>query len=80
FRFSLFSNNLPKGPVSASLTLVILTVMAGSGEVGRWRWFHGGSRPFHLLAAGAGVIGVFTLATLLPRVRQHEAADLAAEK
>ncbi|MDI4701812.1 hypothetical protein MJI37_24635, partial [Salmonella enterica subsp. enterica serovar Cerro] len=33
-----------------------------------------------LLAAVAGVIVVFTLATLLQRVRQHEAAELAAEK
>ncbi|EGB3705839.1 multidrug efflux MFS transporter MdtM [Salmonella enterica] len=80
FRFTLFSNNLPKGTVSASLNMVILTVMAVSVEVGRWLWFHGGRLPFHLLAAVAGVIVVFTLATLLQRVRQHEAAELAAEK
>lgn len=59
--------------------MVILTVMAVSVEVGRWLWFHGGRLPFHLLAAVAGVIVVFTLATLLQRVRQHEAAELAAE-
>ncbi|MBZ3661322.1 MFS transporter [Salmonella enterica subsp. enterica serovar Kentucky] len=80
FRFTLFSNNLPKGTVSASLNMVILTVMAVSVEVGRWLWFHGGRLPFHLLAAVAGVIVVFTTATLLQRVRQHEAAELAAEK
>lgn len=60
FRFTLFSNNLPKGTVSASLNMVILTVMAVSVEVGRWLWFHGGRLPFHLLAAVAGVIVVFT--------------------
>lgn len=59
--------------------MVILTVMAVSVEVGRWLWFHGGRLPFHLLAAVAGVIVVFTTATLLQRVRQHEAAELAAE-
>ncbi|EPM9228200.1 MFS transporter [Salmonella enterica subsp. enterica] len=80
FRFTLFSNNLPKGTVSASLNMVILTVMAVSVEAGRWLWFHGGRLPFHLLAAVAGVIVVFTLATLLQRVRQHEAAELVAEK
>ncbi|WP_348251032.1 hypothetical protein, partial [Salmonella enterica] len=36
--------------------------------------------PFHLLAAVSGVIVVSTLATLLQGVRQHEAAELAAEK
>ncbi len=40
--------------------MVILTVMAVSVEVGRWLWFHGGRLPFHLLAAVAGVIVVFT--------------------
>ncbi len=50
-----------------------------SVEVGRWLWFHGGRLPFHLLAAVAGVIVVLPLATLFQRVRQREAAELAAE-
>lgn len=33
FRFTLFSNNLPKGTVSASLNMVILTVMAVAVEI-----------------------------------------------
>jgi len=79
FRFTLFSNNLPKGTVSASLNMVILTVMAVSVEIGRWRWFNGGRISFHLLAVAAGIAVVFTLAALLKRVRQHEATTLATE-
>ena len=33
FRFTLFTNNLPKGTVSASLNMVILAVMAVSVEI-----------------------------------------------
>lgn len=79
FRFTLFSNNLPKGTVSASLNMVILTVMAVSVEIGRWLWFNGGRISFHLLAVVAGIVVVFTLAGLLKRVRQHEATTLATE-
>jgi hypothetical protein len=42
FRFTLFSNDLPKGTVSASLNIVILSVSALSIEGARWLWFHGG--------------------------------------
>ncbi|MDG9957255.1 MULTISPECIES: multidrug efflux MFS transporter MdtM [Citrobacter] len=79
FRFTLFSNNLPKGTVSASLNMVILAVMAVSVETGRWLWFNGGRISFHLLAVAAGLAVVFTLAGLLKRVRQHEATTLATE-
>ena len=79
FRFTLFSNNLPKGTVSASLNMVILTVMAVSVEIGRWLWFNGGRISFHLLAVAAGIAVVFTLAGLLKRVRQHETTTLATE-
>jgi len=79
FRFTLFSNNLPKGTVSASLNMVILTVMAVSVEIGRWLWFNGGKISFHLLAVAAGIAVVFTLAGLLKRVRQHETTTLATE-
>ena len=79
FRFTLFSNNLPKGTVSASLNMVILTVMAVSVEIGRWLWFNGGRISFHLLAVAAGLAVVFTLAGLLKRVRQHEATTLVTE-
>lgn len=79
FRFTLFSNNLPKGTVSASMNMVILTVMAVSVEIGRWLWFNGGRISFHLLAVAAGIAVVFTLAGLLKRVRQHETTTLATE-
>ncbi len=45
FRFTLFSNDLPKGTVSASLNIVILSVSALSIEGARWLWFHGGRLP-----------------------------------
>ncbi|HGL4621735.1 TPA: multidrug efflux MFS transporter MdtM [Citrobacter koseri] len=80
FRFTLFSNTLPKGTVSASLNIVILTVMAVAIEVGRGLWFNGGKIPFHLLAVVAGIAAVFTLKGLLQRVRQDEVTELATEK
>jgi len=80
FRFTLFTNNLPKGTVSASLNMVILLVMAVSVEAGRWLWFNGGRIPFHLLAVAAGIVVVFTLKQLLQRVRQHGETGLALEK
>lgn len=80
FRFTLFSNTLPKGTVSASLNIVILTVMAVAIEVGRGLWFNGGKIPFHLLAVVAGIAAVFTLKGLLQRVRQYEVTELATEK
>ncbi|WOI97936.1 multidrug efflux MFS transporter MdtM [Citrobacter koseri] len=80
FRFTLFSNTLPKGTVSASLNIIILTVMAVAIEVGRGLWFNGGKIPFHLLAVVAGIAAVFTLKGLLQRVRQYEVTELATEK
>ncbi|EMN3918170.1 multidrug efflux MFS transporter MdtM [Citrobacter farmeri] len=80
FRFTLFTNNLPKGTVSASLNMVILAVMAVSVEIGRGLWFNGGRIPFHLLGVIAGVAVVFTLKGLLARVRQYQATELASEK
>ncbi|MDI9802299.1 multidrug efflux MFS transporter MdtM [Citrobacter koseri] len=80
FRFTLFSNTLPKGTVSASLNIVILTVMAVAIEAGRGLWFNGGKIPFHLLAVVAGIAAVFTLKGLLQRVRQYEVTELATEK
>ncbi|MFS9380985.1 multidrug efflux MFS transporter MdtM [Citrobacter sp. ANG330] len=80
FRFSLFTNNLPKGTVSASLNMVILTVMAVSVEIGRGLWFNGGRIPFHLLAVIAGVAVVFMLKGLLVRVRQYDATDVVTQK
>ncbi|EHM51661.1 multidrug efflux MFS transporter MdtM [Yokenella regensburgei] len=79
FRFTLFSNDLPKGTVSASLNMTILTGMALAIEGARWLWFNGGRMPFHLLAVVAGVVMVVMLAGLLKRVRTHNAAIAVAE-
>ena len=79
FRFTLFSNNLPKGTVSASLNMVILMVMSVSVEIGRWLWFNGGRLPFHLLGVAAGIAAACCLAGLLSRIRQQPEAELAQE-
>ncbi|MDU3719274.1 MAG: multidrug efflux MFS transporter MdtM [Klebsiella michiganensis] len=71
FRFTLFSNDLPKGTVSASLNIVILSVSALSIEAARWLWFNGGRLPFHLLGVAAPG---FTKALVGEQLRQ--AADL----
>ena len=78
--YAVFPITYRKGTVSASLNMVILMVMSVSVEIGRWLWFNGGRLPFHLLAVVAGLIVVFTLAGLLNRVRQHQAAELAEER
>ncbi|MFV2409014.1 MFS transporter, partial [Escherichia coli] len=72
YRFTLFSNNLPKGTVSASLTIVVLTVMSVSVEIGRWLWFNGGRLAFHLRAVVAGRFVVLTLAGVLKRVQLQQ--------
>ncbi|WP_142503062.1 multidrug efflux MFS transporter MdtM [Klebsiella sp. 2680] len=70
FRFTLFSNDLPKGTVSASLNIVILSVSALSIEAARWLWFNGGRLPFHILGVAAGIAAAFCLAGLLNRMRK----------
>ncbi|MDU7648249.1 MAG: MFS transporter [Klebsiella michiganensis] len=79
FRFTLFSNDLPKGTVSASLNIVILSVSALSIEAARWLWFNGGRLPFHLLGVAAGIAAACCLAGLLSRIRQQPEAELAQE-
>ncbi|HGF9797812.1 TPA: MFS transporter, partial [Klebsiella quasipneumoniae] len=80
FRFTLFSNDLPKGTVSASLNIVILSVSALSIEGARWLWFHGGRLPFHLLAVAAGLIAACCLAGLLRHQRQCAQAVIEARQ
>ena len=79
FRFTLFSNDLPKGTVSASLNIVILSVSALSIEAARWLWFNGGRLPFHLLGVAAGIAAACCLAGLLSLIRQQPEAELAQE-
>lgn len=80
FRFTLFSNDLPKGTVSASLNIVILSVSALSIEGARWLWFHGGRLPFHLLAVAAGIVAACCLAGLLRNLRQRSEAVIEARQ
>ncbi len=76
YRFTLFSNDLPKGTVSASLNIVVLSTVALSIEGARWLWFSGGGRiPFHLLALVAGGVAIFCLNRLVHRVQQYETSE-----
>lgn len=75
YRFTLFSNDLPKGTVSASLNIVVLSTCAAAVEAARGLYFDAGGRlPFHTLSVIAGVIVVYFLAGLLRRVRERDAA------
>lgn len=80
FRFTLFSNDLPKGTVSASLNIVILSVSALSIEGARWLWFHGGRLPFHMLAVVAGIAASCCLVGLLHNLRQRSEAAIEARQ
>ena len=76
FRFTLFTNNLPKGTVSASLNIVVLSTVAIAIEGARWLWFSGGGRiPFHLLALVTGGVAILCLNRLVRRVQQYESAQ-----
>lgn len=80
FRFTLFSNDLPKGTVSASLNIVILSVSALAIEGARWLWFHGGRLPFHMLAVVAGIAASCCLVGLLHNLRQRSEAAIEARQ
>lgn len=76
YRFTLFSNNLPKGTVSASLNIVVLSTVAIAIEGARWLWFSGGGRiPFHLLGLVAGGVAILCLSRLVHRVQQYETSE-----
>ncbi|WP_140918296.1 multidrug efflux MFS transporter MdtM [Limnobaculum xujianqingii] len=73
FRLTLFSNDLPKGTVSASLNIVVLSTCAACIEVARWLYFNlGGRIPFHLLALISGFLVVWCLAKLLKRIQDRD--------
>ncbi len=72
FRFTLFSNSLPKGTVSASLNILILSISATSVELARWVYSNaGGQLSFHLLGLAAGSLALLCLSALLKRVKAH---------
>jgi MFS family permease len=73
YHFTLFSNNLPKGTVSASLNIVVLSTVALAIEGARWLWFSGGGRiPFHMLALVTGGLAVLCLLQLVRQVQHYE--------
>lgn len=76
YRFTLFTNNLPKGTVSASLNIVVLSTVAISIEGARWLWFSGGGRiPFHLLALATGGVAILCLKRLVHRVEHYKTSE-----
>lgn len=81
FRFTLFSNSLPKGTVSASLNILILSISAASVELARWVYSNsGGQLSFHLLGLAAGSLALLCLAALLKRVKAHRNTTDAARE
>jgi hypothetical protein len=83
YRFTLFSNNLPKGTVSASLNIVVLTTVAlsieGALAVVLWRRAYSVSS----VALVTGCLAILCLNRLVRRVQQYpplNAANLAADQ
>ncbi|AYW56349.1 MFS transporter [Raoultella ornithinolytica] len=73
FRFTLFSHNLPKGTVSATLNILALSAFALSIETTRWLYFHAGGRiAFHCAALLAGIAVIILVARLLKLREQHQ--------
>lgn len=73
FRFTLFSHNLPKGTVSATLNILALGIIALSIEITRWVYFHAGGRiAFHCAALLAGIAVIISVSRLLKLRGQHQ--------
>lgn len=73
FRFTLFSHNLPKGTVSATLNILALSAFALSIEATRWLYFHGGGRmAFHCAALVAGFAVIILVSRLLKLRQQYQ--------
>lgn len=73
FRFTLFSHNLPKCTVSATLNILALGIIALSIEITRWVYFHAGDRiAFHGAALLAGIAVIISVARLLKLREQHQ--------
>lgn len=76
FRFTLFSHNLPKGTVSATLNILALSTFAVSIEVTRWIYVHAGGRiAFHSVALMAGIVVVILVCRLLKLRKQFQGAQ-----
>ncbi|EKT3982110.1 MULTISPECIES: MFS transporter [Enterobacterales] len=78
FRFTLFSHNLPKGTVSATLNILALGIIALSIEITRWVYFHAGGRiAFHGAALLAGIAVIISVARLLKLRGQHQSQSVS---
>ncbi|HFR0303957.1 TPA: MFS transporter, partial [Klebsiella pneumoniae] len=78
FRFTLFSHNLPKGTVSATLNILALGIIALSIEITRWVYFHAGGRiAFHGAAQLAGIAVIISVARLLKLRGQHQSQSVS---
>ncbi|HDN2659703.1 TPA: MFS transporter, partial [Klebsiella pneumoniae] len=78
FRFTLFSHNLPKGTVSATLNILALGIIALSIEITRWVYFHAGGRiAFHGAALLAGIAVIISVARLLMLRGQHQSQSVS---
>lgn len=78
FRFTFFSHNLPKGTVSATLSILALSTIALCIEITRWVYFHAGGRmAFHSAALLAGIAVVISVAHRLKLRGQHQSQSVS---
>lgn len=72
FRLTLFSNDLPKGTVSASLNILILSISAIAVELARWLYrTAGGNIAFHIMGLIAGIMAIYYLCALLKHAQDR---------
>ncbi|MHA7848188.1 MFS transporter [Serratia sp. D1N4] len=75
FRRTLFSSSSPKGTVSASLNIIVLSTIALSIELGRWIYQHGNKELFHSMGLVAGVLSLIFLVRFLRLLKANDGAQ-----
>ncbi|WP_334311364.1 MFS transporter [Pectobacterium sp. A5351] len=78
YRFTLFSNSLSKGTVSASLNMVVLSLSAAAVEAARWMYLNVGKTAFDSLALVGGGAAICFLVALLRQLANKNVADAVA--
>ncbi|MFC0226557.1 MFS transporter [Serratia aquatilis] len=69
FRRTLFSSSSPKGTVSATLNIIVLSSIALSIEVGRLVYQYGNKMLFHALGLAAGALSLMFLMRFLQALK-----------
>ncbi|TQI79131.1 putative MFS family arabinose efflux permease [Serratia fonticola] len=69
FRRTLFSSSAPKGTVSATLNIIVLSSVALSIELGRAIYQYGNKELFHAMGLAAGVLSLICLVHFLKQLK-----------